>query len=197
MGGGIIKGLLNSLEETAAKLPETRKGSNALIYKIADALKSGLAVFYFLHPSLLNFQQEMRRKHKRDNLESLFGVKNIPCTEHIKNIVDDVEPKDVAEIFEKALKLADEQGVIKQYRVLDEGVLIPMDGVWYHSSDKIHCEHCLHKTKNGKTTYYHSMIGTALVKPGSSVVLPPDVSIYGTKTERKSRIASETRQNAI
>jgi hypothetical protein len=75
MGRGILKGLLNGLEEIAAKLPEKRKDSNALAYEIPDALKSGLAVFYLLHPSLLNFQQEMRRKQRRDNLETLFGIK--------------------------------------------------------------------------------------------------------------------------
>jgi hypothetical protein len=172
MGRGILKGLLKSLGETAAKLPEKRKDSNALVYGIPDALKSTLAVFYFLHPSLLNFQQEMRRKMKRDNLETLFEVKNIPCTEQIKNIVDEVEPADLSEIFDKALVIADEQNVLEQYRVLDGGVLIPMDGVWYHASEHIHCDHCLHKTKGEKTVYYHSMIGTALVKPGSTVVLP-------------------------
>jgi hypothetical protein len=74
MGRGILKGLINGLEEVGAKLPESRKGSNALVYKIVDALKSGLAVFYFAHPSLLNFQQDMKKKHKKDNLETLFLV---------------------------------------------------------------------------------------------------------------------------
>ena len=139
MGRGILKGLIKGLGETAAKLPEKRKDSNARrnyvsdTYGISDALKSALAVFYFLHPSLLNFQQEMRRKQKRDNLETLFGVKNIPCTEQLKNIVDEVEPAGLSEIFDKALQLADGQGVVEQYRVLDGGVLIPLDGVWYHS----------------------------------------------------------------
>jgi hypothetical protein len=172
MGRGILKGLLKGLEEAAAQLPEKRKDSNALVYGIPDALKSALAVFYFLHPSLLNFQQEMRRKMKRDNLETLFGVQDIPCTEQIKNIVDEVEPADLSGIFDKALVIADEQNVLEQYRVLDGGVLIPMDGVWYHASEHIRCDHCLHKTKGEKTVYYHSMIGTALVKPGSTVVLP-------------------------
>jgi hypothetical protein len=75
MGRGILKGLLKGLEEAAAKLPEKRKDGNVFTYRIPEALKSALAVFYFLHPSLLNFQQEMRQKQKRDNLETLFGGK--------------------------------------------------------------------------------------------------------------------------
>jgi hypothetical protein len=114
----------------------------------------------------------MRRKTKRSNLETLFGVSKTPCTEQIKNIVDDIEPGALAGVFEEGLRLADEQGVLKDYRVVDGGVLIPLDGVWYHSSENIHCDHCLRQTKNGKTAYYHSMLGTAIVRPGSNVALP-------------------------
>jgi hypothetical protein len=63
----------------------------------------------------------------------------------------------LAGVFEEGLKTADEQGVLKEYRVLGGGVLIPLDGVWYHSSERIHCEHCLRRRKDGKTLYYHSM----------------------------------------
>ena len=47
-----------------------------------------------------------------------------------------------------------------------------MDGVWHHSSEAIHCDHGLRQRKNGKTTYYQSMLGTAIVRSGSTVVLP-------------------------
>ncbi|MDR3115643.1 MAG: hypothetical protein LBU25_09000 [Treponema sp.] len=57
-------------------------------------------------------------------------------------------------------------------RVLDGGVLILLDGVWYHSSERIHCGHCLCRRKDGKTLYYPSMLGTTIVRPGSNVVLP-------------------------
>jgi hypothetical protein len=65
MGKGILQRLLDSLKRAVEKLPYNRKGSNALTYAIGDAVKSALAVFYFQHPSLLNFQQDMKRKEKR------------------------------------------------------------------------------------------------------------------------------------
>jgi hypothetical protein len=40
MGGGIQKALIGAFCETAGKVPETRKSSNAQVYTIADALKS-------------------------------------------------------------------------------------------------------------------------------------------------------------
>ena len=58
------------------------------------------------------------------------------------------------------------------YRVLDGGVLTALDGVWYHSSENIHCERCLHTAKDDITTYYHAALAGAIVKPGDTSVLP-------------------------
>jgi hypothetical protein len=71
---------LKGLEETAAKLPEKRKDSNA----------------------------------RRNYVSDTYGILDV-----LKNIVDEVEPAGLSEIFDKALQLADGQGIIEQYRVLD------------------------------------------------------------------------------
>jgi hypothetical protein len=114
----------------------------------------------------------MKRKEKRNNLETLFGVKNTPGQDRIKHLVDGIEPAEPEAVFEDAHAVAEEQGITEQYRVPDGGVLIAPSGVWYHSSEKIHCEHCLSMTKKEKTTYYHSIMAAMVVKPGSGVVLP-------------------------
>jgi hypothetical protein len=55
---------------------------------------------------------------------------------------------------------------------LDGGVLIALDGVWYHASENIRRDRCLHTTKDGVTTYYHVALAGAIVKPGDTPVLP-------------------------
>ena len=172
MARGIIKRLLGSLRETAARLPDIREHSNALTYRIIDAIMSAFAVFYFQHPSLLNFQQDMKRKHTRSNLETLFGVHKIPSSDQMTNIVDGIPHEGLSAVYEQAHQIAEEQGIIDQYRVLDGGVLLALDGTWTFRSEKIHCDHCLHVTNKNKTVYYHSMMAKARVKPSSPVVLP-------------------------
>jgi hypothetical protein len=69
---------------------------------------------------------------------------------------------------------AERYGVLEQYKALDGGVLIAVDGVWFQSSEKVCREHCLHITmNNGTTTYYHSMEAAVIARPGGNVVLPP------------------------
>jgi hypothetical protein len=172
MARGIIRGLLDSLRETAEGLPDSRESSNALKYRISDAIMSAFAVFYFQHPSLLNYQQDMRRKQKRSNMETLFGIHAIPSSDQMTNMVDGIASEGLAPVFEQAHQIAREQGIIDGYRVLDGGVLIALDGTWTCTSEKIHCEHCLSVTKKSKTLYYHSILAAAIVKPSCSVVLP-------------------------
>jgi hypothetical protein len=115
----------------------------------------------------------MHRKHKRSNLETLFGVHNIPCSDQMTNIIDGIESGGLGAVYEQVHQTAKEQGLIDGYRVLDGGVLIALDGTWTFASEKIHCEHCLSVTaKKGKALYYHSMLGLAVVNPGCPVVLP-------------------------
>jgi hypothetical protein len=70
------------------------------------------------------------------------------------------------------MKTTREAGLLEGYKVLDGGVLIAPDGVWYHSSETIHCERCLPVTKDEVTTYYHVVLVGAIVKPGDTPVLP-------------------------
>jgi hypothetical protein len=59
----------------------------------------------------------MERKHKRGNLEMLFEVKQIPCGEQIRNIVNNIAPSELKGVFKKAHAIADKQGILDSYRV--------------------------------------------------------------------------------
>jgi hypothetical protein len=168
MGGELFDELLGSFEGVDVQTPD---GLDTI--KIMESrIKSGFAVFFFQHPSILGFQRAMKKRQRRNNMETLFKVKEIPCDNEIRSLLDRVEPYSFREVFSKDLVLAAREGVIDQYRVLDGGILLALDGTWYFASQKVHCKHCLHKTKNGETTYYHSALTGAIVRPGSNSVLP-------------------------
>ena len=176
MGRGIIKGLQRGLQEAAAAQPDKRGASNGRKDGIADFILSAFAVFYCRHPSMLHFQQEMERKHKRSNLQTLFGVEQIPGVDQIRNIVDGIEPESLSEAFDNAPGVAREQGLLEGYRVLKGRIPVVLDGVWYFSSTEIHCQGCLRmekKKRKGETemVYYHDVVAAA-VRPGDPVVMP-------------------------
>jgi hypothetical protein len=173
----LIQELLGVFSEVVNTLSDEREQGKNFKYTLADAPKRALAVFYFQHPSLLNFQYKMKRKYKRSNLETLFGVISIPYMGQMKNIIDDIDLTKLESIFDKLVEYVQSSGIIEKYRVLDKGTLIPVDGTWYYSSDTVHCDHCLTMTKVSKsgkksTQYYHEITAAAIVKPGSGEILP-------------------------
>jgi hypothetical protein len=173
------------LEAVGEKIPDLRRAGGNRKYRLLDGLKCAFAVFFFMHPSLLDFQRAMQGRRKRNNVETLFGVTGIPRGNQIRKPLDGVYPKVMGEAFGNNLLAAEEAGALDGYRVLEGGVLLALDGVRYHSSKEISCKHCLHMTdKNGETNYYyHSAAAGAILKPGSGAALPDG----GTNTERGRR----------
>jgi hypothetical protein len=121
---------------------------------------------------MLSYQTSLDKGNQRKNAENILGVTKIPCNNQITRLLDEVEPQEFDDNFKGGVKLAEEYGVLEQYKVLDGGVLIAIDGVWFQSSEKVNCKHCLFITKDGVTTYYHCMTAAVIVRPGGKVVLP-------------------------
>jgi len=176
MKRGKLGTLVDCLSEAVDKLPG-RPVYPASTYTNRDAVNSAFGAFFFQFPSLLRYMRELQDQEKRDNVQSLFDVKGIPSDNQIRNIVDEIEPLALNAVFNQTLKEAQRSRVIDEYRILDGGVLIAIDGVWYFSSENINCPHCLTQTvkdKKGRehTEYYHAALAGAVVKPGSNKVLP-------------------------
>jgi hypothetical protein len=172
MGKGIFKKLRSGLEGVAAKVADIRKKGPALKYRLDDGIKSVFAMFFFQHPSLLSFHQQMKRKQNSNNVKKILGETSIPCDNKIRGLLDMVPPSNLSKVFLNNVKLLEEEGKIAGFRVLDGGVLVAADGTEYHSSKEIHCERCLHQEKNGVITYHHNIVAVTIVKPGESAIIP-------------------------
>jgi hypothetical protein len=127
---------------------------------------------------MLNFQESMEQREKRNNLRSLFGVEKIPGADQIRNVLDGIEPGGLYGAFDQALEVVREEGALESYRVLNGTIPVVLDGTWYFSSEEIHGDHCLRmekKDREGKpwTLYYHDMAVATIVKPGKPVVVLP------------------------
>jgi hypothetical protein len=185
MERGKLGTLVDSLSSVVDKLPE-RPEHSASKYSNRDAVNSAFSAFFFQFPSLLRYMQEMEEQEKRSNVQSMFDVKGIPSDNQIRNIADEIAPSSLSPVFNETLKIAQHSSVISEYRVLDGGVLLALDGLWYFSSKNIHCSRCLTKAvkdKNGEksTVYYHASVAGAIVKPGGNKVLPVAPEIISNK----------------
>jgi len=74
--------------------------------------------------------------------------------------------------------------------------LLALDGTGYFSSQTIHCASCLQKGhRNGAITYFHQMLGAAIIHPDMREVIPlmpePIVKHDGTDKNDGERNAAK------
>ena len=171
----ILTQMLDIFKENIEKLPDDRKNKNNNIkYRIDDIILTPLAMFYMQSKSWLSFQRKMETSKGNSNMTTIFGVDNIPTDNLVRSIVDKVDPYLLQPVYDDILKLAQKNGIIKEFTVMGNYVLVTLDGIHYHSSKKIKCDCCQTRTNSetGDIHYLHSAITPTIVHPAIKKVLP-------------------------
>ena len=151
---------------------------------------SAFSIFFTQSPSFLSFQRTMQQAKGRNNAQSLFQVEQIPSDNHIRQTLDPVPPETLFPVYDAAYEALREHGVIESFRAVHDTVLIALDGTWYSSSQKIHCQNCsCLEHKNGEKTYYHSAVTPVIVAPGQPHALALRPGSSPRRTATPSRIA--------
>jgi hypothetical protein len=151
------------------QVPDQR-AKNAKV-ALPDALMSGFAMFSLKDPSLLAFDE--RRATDR-NLESIYGIKNVPGDTQMRTILDEVEPVDIRPVFQSVHGQLERSQELRRFVFLGGSYLVSLDGTGYFSSKKVYCSACLQKVnqKTGEVTYYHQMLGGVIIHPKRREVIP-------------------------
>ncbi len=157
--------LIQLARQRFATLPDSRREPD---FSLPDTLMAGLALFSLKDPSLLAFQ----RRTLDHNLRCVFGLQGIPSDSQMRVILDDVDPDHIRPLFNDILHELHRAKVLQQFRF--EGCyLVALDGVEYFCSKKVHCPHCMTRHHaNGNVSYYHQLLGAAIVHPDLSEVIP-------------------------
>ncbi len=175
MGVGLLKAHLEAFDAIGAGITDLRREGYDKQYEYADAIKGAYGVFFFQHPSMLEYQERLKKKKERSNAETILRVDKIPSNNQITRLLDGIRSEAFTPVFEQGLETAQRHKGLDQYLVLGGRYrLITLDGVWFYQSENIKCGHCLRQQlKGGGTLYYHSMIAAALVKRNYST--PPAI----------------------
>ena len=140
---------------------------------LADHLMAGLAVFNLKFPSLLKYEESKRHRKITKNLRNLFGINYAPSDTHLRERLDEVEPETIRLGFKEIFSLIQRSKVLEQYQYLGNRYILSIDGTDQYTSDKIHCPNCCERHhKDGRVSYYHQMLGAALVHPDKKQVIP-------------------------
>ncbi len=135
---------------------------------------SGLAIFGFKFPSLLQFEKSINSEPMISrNLRTLYGVEKAPSDTCMRERLDQVDPRQLRRPFKQIFAHLQRGKALEKYRYLNGHYILSIDGTGQFSSEKVHCAQCCSKKhRNGKTSYYHHMLGAAIVHPDHKIVIP-------------------------
>jgi len=167
----VLQTLLDGVRAACAGFPDKRRGG--VTYSMADIGLSAFSLFFMQSESFLSHQRGLEEGRKTSNCVSLFGMAAIPTDNHIRAMLDPVDPSHLQPAFDEVLGALRRHGGLVPFQKLSGRVLIALDGTEYFCSQKLGCPQCLTRQRaNGKTESYHAMLAATVVAPGHAMALP-------------------------
>ena len=144
-----LEALVDLLANTFGEVEDPRT-TDQLRYPLHDTLMSGFAVMFFQHPSLLQFQRAMAHKRRRCNLQTIFGVHEVPSDTQMREILDGVAPESLRGVLPQLWEKVRRAGWGGRFTTpLPSGqhqgtyYTVALDGSEYFHSTTVQCPHCL------------------------------------------------------
>jgi hypothetical protein len=159
--------LFGLVRSSFANVPDARLSDTGI--SLTDALMSAFAMFSLKAPSLLAFDKQ----RAEGNLATIYGIARVPCDTHMREILDPVSPESLRPMFTSVFRQLQRGKALEPMEFLDGHYLLAFDGTGYFASQTIHCASCLQKVhRNGAITYFHQMLGAAIIHPDFREVIP-------------------------
>jgi hypothetical protein len=168
----VLELLIAGLRRACGGFTDVRRGQN-VTYGMEDVGMAAFSLFFMQSESFLAHQRHLEQHRHRSNCQTLFGIEKIPTDNHIRKLLDMVDPVALQPCFDEVLAALRTQAGLAAFERLSGRTLIALDGTEYFCSQKLGCDQCLHrKRSSGVTEHYHSMLCATVVAPGHSMALP-------------------------
>lgn len=131
--------LFATIRQVFDKIPEFRRSNGLPRISITDSLMSAFAMFSLKFPSLLQFDQT--RKDAGDelqNLKNIYGIGIVPCDSRMREINDEINPKQyIAPAFKSIFRHLQRGKALEQMVFYKGYYLLNLDGTGIFSSKKL------------------------------------------------------------
>jgi hypothetical protein len=164
--------LFSTIKDKFDKIPDFRSADVDIT--LSDALMSGFAMFSLKDSSLLSFDKRRKDEAECQNLRAIYGIETIPSDTRMREICDNIDPKNVSPLFKDIFRQLQRGKALEQMVFYEGCYLLNLDGTGFFSSKKLSAPFCLEKVnkKTGQITYYLQLLGAAIVHPDFKEVIP-------------------------
>lgn len=145
------------------QIDDVRKKASA--YELAAHLTACLAMFLFKSGSRNQYNQHREDKKFKRNFKRLFGF-NMPHGDSVKNVIEQLDPEQIEALKHKMVQRLLQRKTFHSCRYREKWFAIAVDASGTGSYDHERDKQCLRITsKNGKVTYFHTVLEARLVTP--------------------------------
>jgi hypothetical protein len=95
--------------------------------------------------------------------QALFGVEHVPHGDTLDGTFSHLEADELQTVVTGMTETLIRKKVLYGYRLWGRYFIVAIDGTGTISYSRRHCPHCLTRTRNGKTLYYHPVLEAKLV----------------------------------
>jgi len=95
--------------------------------------------------------------------QALFGVERFPHGDTLDATFSNLKAEQIQMVVSGMTETLIRKKVLYSYRLLGIYFIIAIDGTGTISFSRRHCPHCLTRTRNGKTLYYHPVLEAKLI----------------------------------
>jgi hypothetical protein len=174
--------MIDLVSESFVPIPDPR-APDRIDYSLHDTLMSGFAMMFFQYPNLLEFQRKMKQRRQQCNLETIFGVREVPSDTQMRDILDGVALELLRPLLPALFEKLRRAGWGKAFTTTlssgaDRGTYytVMLDGSDYFHSTRLQCPSCVQRhDSSGQVHFRHTVVSGTVVKAGSHRVLPLDV----------------------
>jgi len=133
-------------------------------YPLPALLTAGVLMFLFRLGARRQINTLLRGNGpSAAKFQALFGTETCPHGDTLNIAFGRLDPDEVQETVAGMVEALIRKKVLYRYRLFGQYFLIVIDGTGMLTFSERHCPHCLTRSQNGKTTYYHPVLEAKLV----------------------------------
>jgi hypothetical protein len=134
-----------------------------ILYPLQSLAFAGVTMFLFHLKARRQIGLLLRNGPSVCKFQALFGVERFPHGDTLEATFSNLETDQIQAVVTGMTETLIRKKVLYSYRLLGIYFIVAIDGTGTISFSRRHCPHCLTRTRNGKTLYYHPVLEAKLV----------------------------------
>jgi hypothetical protein len=134
-----------------------------ITYPLASLAFAGIMMFLFHLKARRQVGLLLRNGPSVIKFQALFGVESFPHGDTLEAAFSNLDADQIQTVVTTMTETLIRKKVLYSYRVLGTYFVVAIDGTGTISFSHRHCPHCLTRTRNGTTLYYHPVLEAKLL----------------------------------